>query len=114
MSDKKTQVVINALTKFLNKGGDLSQLKQLANQVSQQIKQQEQSNIVQVTSATRLSKEHQTSISKTLNQQLKGEYTYQFDQDTSLIAGLKIKVNDYILDLSIASTLNQVVETIKK
>lgn len=114
MSDKKTQSIITALRKFLTEGGNISQLKEVSSQVKSLIKHEQKLGVVIITTAFELKSKHKELVQKIIEQKTDSKFTYEFEIDPSIIAGMKIKINDYIIDLSIDSTLKQVVENLKQ
>lgn len=68
---------------------------------------------VDVTSATELSAEQQTEISKSLEQRLSRKVKLNCNVDSALIAGFVIKAGDTVIDGSIKSKLNRLADSLQ-
>ncbi len=113
MSDKKTQVIINSIRKFLVSNEDTTSLKDVAMQLNNLLDIENKKSKVIVYSATELSENIKKNITQKIKNITKKNITPQFLVDKELIAGLKIKIDDYIIDMTINNNLNQIAESLK-
>jgi len=111
MSQAATTFTAKRLTRgfisFLNKNDQLSLLPQIAQETSRQSRTTLDPNLAQVESAVNLTPEQQQALSLSLNHLFGRNLSISFRVDPQLIAGLKIKVADQVIDQSLFMQINQ-------
>jgi F-type H+-transporting ATPase subunit delta len=109
MDKIKINAIVEGFWKYLKKEGDLELLPEILQGLAS--KMDETSSIARVQSGTVLSEKQKNNIIKIIKLNL-GINTVEFEVDTSLIGGIKIKIGDKVLDLSVQGKLNHLLKSI--
>ena len=112
-TDAKTQTIIKVLSNFLSEGGDIKQLKQVVNEFDGLVKKETQEHTAMVNSAQELTADQKNYLEKILRDNFDANLEFEYQVDNKLIAGLVVKVRDFILDMSLSSQLEQISQNLK-
>jgi F-type H+-transporting ATPase subunit delta len=109
-TDKKTQSIVKVLSQFLSAGGNLSQLKIVVNEFDDLVQKESKDNTAIITSAFPLTQEQKDKIQEILNKNYVQNLAFEYQIEASLMAGMKIQIKDYIIDMTLASDLKEMTE----
>ncbi|NMB56483.1 F0F1 ATP synthase subunit delta [Candidatus Beckwithbacteria bacterium] len=114
MSDKKTQLITNILSQFLAQGGDIEEIKEVVKELEELVKKETKKNTAVITSAQTLNEKQKEEIKKIIKARFDNISIFEFKIDKELIAGLKIQIRDFIIDMSLENSLREFNENLKK
>jgi F-type H+-transporting ATPase subunit delta len=113
-NNKKVHTAVNSLKKFLASGGSLSDLTAVSQEVKDIIKQHQRRDTIQITSAIELSATSKVKIESTLTKVTSHPVKCSYQISPEVLGGLKVRIGDHILDMTILNRINQMAEALKQ
>ena len=112
MADK-TQTILSVLKDFLLKGGSLLQLKKTMAEFEALVKQETKEHTALITPAYPLKEDEKTKITDQINSVFSNSFDYEFNIDKQVLGGIKVQMYDYVIDLTLNKTLNDITQNLK-
>lgn len=109
MNDSEIKNIVEGIWLYLKKRNSLGLLPEIVHGLTH--KMNEVGTLATVFSGTPLSKEQEEKIIKIMSTNF-GSPHVQFKIDTSLLGGIKVKIGDEVLDLSLQNKLNSLTKSI--
>ena len=111
--NKKIKSLLQALDNFVAQGGQISELKTMVRQFDDYLKKEEDLNSAVVMTPRPLTDEQKENVENSLEKLYDRNFDYEYVTDPDLIAGIKIKVYDHVIDMSVESALDSIVNNLK-
>ena len=109
MDKSKTNAIIEGFWQYLKKENKLNLLPDVLRGLSK--KADEMSGTVTVSSSSQLSTSQKEEVRKIISSNF-GSNKIEFEVDTSLIGGIKVKIGSEVLDLSVQNKLDYLIKSI--
>lgn len=109
MNNSKVKTIVEGFWQYLKKRKELSLLPEILGELNR--RQNQIGTTAIVFSSEVLPKKDEEKITKIIDNNF-GINVIQFEVDPSLIGGIKVKIGDTILDLSVQNKLDSLVESI--
>lgn len=105
MDNYRKQTIIEGIIKYLTKSNSLNDKNEIIQSLTQQAKNKKQ---IKIFSAISLDNNQKEKINSILLQKYPDIKNISYEIDNQLIAGLKIIINDNLIDYSFLGKLNQI------
>jgi F-type H+-transporting ATPase subunit delta len=109
MSNPKATLIVNGFLKYIEKEGGIELLPEIVRLLQNKVK--EVSANAKVTSSSVLTKNQSEKIIQILTSNF-GAKEVEFEVDKDLIGGIKVKIGDSVIDLSLQNKLDYVNKSI--
>ena len=109
MDKSKTNAIIEGFWQYLKKENKLNLLPEILRGLTK--KADEMGNNATVFSSSQLSKSQEDEVTKIVGENF-GSTKVEFEVDPDLIGGLKVKIGDKVLDLSVQNKLDYLTKSI--
>jgi len=109
MNNSKVNAIVEGFWQYLKKRKSLDLLPEILSELNR--RKEQTSLTATVFTSEALQKDQQEKVIKIISSNF-GIGAVEFEVDTNLIGGIKVKIGDEILDLSIQSKLDRLVESI--
>lgn len=107
MKTSDTKGFIEGITQYIQKEGKQSVLPKVQELFGKLSKQSQKETIADVTTSVALTSEEQASIERLLFRLTGHSVALSTRVDRSLIAGMKMKIGDWVVDTSVSGQLDQ-------
>lgn len=109
MKNQKVDSIVSGFLEYLKKENSLNLLPEIARKLSS--KADEVALTAKVLFSSQLSESQRTTIQEILKENF-GVTEAKFEQDSTLIGGLKVWIGDRVIDLSVQNKLNRINKSI--
>ena len=115
MSDKKkAKQVVSLITEYLEKNGDMDELRAIVDEFDSVLEQEEKLNTAVITTAFKINTQLQERVEKILTDMFGNNLEFEYIVNPMVLGGMKVKVYDQVIDLTLDSTLNNISQTLKQ
>jgi len=115
MSDtKKTKQVVDIISQYLNSNEDLDQLRSIVQEFDSLLEQEEKQNTAVITTAFKLDTQLQERCEQILKSMFGNDLDFEYMVNPKILGGIKVKVYDQVIDLSMDTNLNNIAQTLKQ
>lgn len=109
MNDSKIKNIVEGFWQYLKKGDNLNLLPEILVELTHRMNAE--GTLAIVFSSSVLSKKQEEKVIKIINSKFGIEHV-QFKVDEELIGGIKVKIGDEVLDLSLQNKLNDLTKAL--
>lgn len=115
MSDKKkAKQVVSLITEYLEQNGDMDELRAIVDEFDSVLEQEEKLNTAVITTAFKIDTQLQERVEKILTDMFGSNLEFEYVVNPNVLGGMKVKVYDQVIDLTLDSTLNNISQTLKQ
>jgi F-type H+-transporting ATPase subunit delta len=115
MSDKKkVKQIVNLIEDYLLEEGQVKELREVVEEFDNLLDQEEKQHTAVVTTAIKLDSDWKKRVEKVLMDIFGQELDFEYRVDPQALGGIKIKVYDQIIDMTIDSSLQNISQSLKQ
>jgi len=115
MSDKKkAKMVVNLISEYFDQTGDMDELRSIVDEFDSLLEQEEKLNTAIITTAFKIDSQQRERTEQIMKGMFGSELEFEYVVDTKVLGGMKVKVYDQVIDLTLDSSLNNISQTLKQ